>query len=153
MSIRSTLLVASLSATALAVPLATEPHYAPSLRSNLGLAPLLESAQAINSSYIVVLKKDAHPSLLDNHLNFLQASGDSESGLLGELTAGVRHVFSQHFNGYAGAFSDVMVEQLRAMPEVEYVERDQVVHTMETQRSATWVRYFERTNSSSSEIF
>jgi cerevisin len=110
----------------------------------VGLAPLYESERAINSSYIVVLKDDVHPSLVQNHLNFLHANAygaESTGGLLGEVTAGVRHVFARHFNGYAGAFSDAVVEQLRAMPEVEYVERDQIVHTMtETQKSAPWVR-------------
>jgi cerevisin len=143
MSFRSSLLAASLSATALAVPLVTEPHHAPKLLSTVGLAPLFDSERAINSSYIVVLKDDAHPSLVQNHLNLLQSQSygaESSGGLLGELTAGVRHVFSHNLNGYAGVFSEEMVEQLRGFPEVEYVERDQVVHTMtETQKSAPWV--------------
>ena len=49
--------------------------------------------------------------------------------------------------GYAGSFSEDVITRVRQMPEVDYVELDQVVHTLDfdiadansTQNGAPWV--------------
>ena len=56
--------------------------------------------------------------------------------------AGLSHVYDGHIKGYAGVFSESTLKQLRAMPEVDFIERDQIVRTTDigTQNSAPWVR-------------
>ena len=140
------LLAASLASSALASPLSTSP-YASQRRPYLGVAPLVQVEHvhgSINNSYIVVLKDDVSPSLMENHLNFLQSAHQSDSLLGSDVASGLRHVYDTHIKGYAGEFTDGVLDQIRSMPEVDFVERDQVVHTMEvqpvdTQKGAPWV--------------
>ncbi|KAG6872520.1 hypothetical protein C0995_009210, partial [Termitomyces sp. Mi166 len=83
------------------------------------------------------LKQGASQALIANHFNFLQAAHNADP--LDEEESGLRHVYDSHkFYGYAGSFSDSVVQQLRAMPEVAYIEQDQIVRTQETQKSAPW---------------
>ena len=84
-----------------------------------------------------MLKHDLAPSLRDNHFNFLQAAHEADPLLAEE--SGIQQIYDGHINGYAGRFSQSVVEQLRTMPEVAYIEQDQIVHTMDVQRSAPWV--------------
>lgn len=86
-----------------------------------------------------MLKRDLPASLKANHFNFLQMA-HSEDPLIAE-DSGIQQVYDGHINGYAGRFTDRVVEQLRAMPEVAYVEQDQIVHTTDVQRSAPWVSH------------
>lgn len=139
------LLAASLASTALATPLSTPP-YSSQRRPYLSVAPLVEVQHVhgtINNSYIVVLKDGVSPSLMQNHLNFLQSAHDSDSLLGDEVASGLRHVYDTHIKGYAGQFTDGVLDQIRRMPEVDFIERDQVVHTtdipVDTQKSAPWV--------------
>ncbi|KAF9243250.1 peptidase S8/S53 domain-containing protein [Melanogaster broomeanus] len=122
------LLAVSLASTALATPLSTSP-YNTQRRPYLGLAPLAESEHVhgtINNS------DDVPPSSMQNHLNFLQLAHHSDS-LLGDVL----------LEGYSGEFTEGVLEQIRRMPEVDFVERDQIVRTMEidtikTQKGAPW---------------
>jgi cerevisin len=126
-----------------ATPLSTNPLHAPSYRSPLTLAPLEVSDHphgTLNNSYIVMLKNDLPPSLKANHFNFLQAAHEADP-LLSEAS-GIQQVYDGHISGYAGLFSPRVVEQLRAMPEVAYIEQDQIVRTMDVQKSAPWVSWF-----------
>lgn len=135
------ILAISLVSIVQATPLSTNPLYAPSFRSSISLAPLEVSEHphgTLNNSYIVMLKNDLPPSLKDNHLNFLQAAHEADP-IVAE-GAGIRQIYDGHINGYSGLFSPRVVEQLRAMPEVAYIEQDQIVHTMDVQKSAPWVR-------------
>jgi len=54
--------------------------------------------------------------------------------------SGIKQVYEGHIHGYAGRFTERVLEQLRLRPEVAYVERDQIVKTMyvDTQKSAPW---------------
>jgi len=63
------------------------------------------------------------PTLRSNHLNFVQAQ-HAVSSLAAEENCGLKHEYKF---GYAGCFDDQTIEQIRAMPEVEYIERDQIV--------------------------
>ncbi|KAG5638443.1 hypothetical protein H0H81_012660 [Sphagnurus paluster] len=134
------LVAISLASSTGATPLSTPPHHAPSLNSPLMLAPLLKADHphgSINNSYIVMLKHDLPQSLKTNHFNFLQMA-HSEDPLL-TPNSGIQQVYDGHMiSGYAGRFSDAVVQRLRAMPEVAYIEQDQVVRTMDIQRGAPW---------------
>ncbi|KAG8220428.1 peptidase S8/S53 domain-containing protein [Butyriboletus roseoflavus] len=138
-------LAASLASSALATPLSTS-SYTSHRRPYLGVAPLVEVEHVhgtINNSYIVVLKDDIPPSLMQNHLNFLQSAHLSDSFLGDNVAFGLRHVYDTHIKGYAGEFTDGVLEQIRAMPEVDFIERDQIVRTtdidpIDTQKGAPW---------------
>lgn len=149
----NTFLVVSLAASGFASPLSTNPHELP--RSNaFSYAPLHTEHHphgSINNSYIVMFKEDIAPALMANHMNFLQGI-EREHPLMGEFDAGLKHVYDGHVKGYAGKFSSDTVHRIRQMPEVEFVERDQIVRTLEigeavdvdssslkTQKQAPWV--------------
>ncbi|KAK7036506.1 proteinase B [Paramarasmius palmivorus] len=139
--ISSSLLALSLAASAYATPLSTNPHSSPSGRGFLAKAPLLQAEHlhgTVNNSYIVVLKHDSSSSVVDNHMNFLQAAHYSDS-LVAEQS-GLKHVYNHNIKGYAGHFTEGVIEQIRGQPEVDYVEVDQVVKTTEiaTQNGAPW---------------
>jgi cerevisin len=109
----------------------------------LALAPLfvLEAEHqhaSLNDSYIVMLKHDLDPSLMDNHFNFLQ-SVHEENPLDSDSDSGIRQVYDGHIKGYAGRFTEGTISKVREMPEVNYVEKDSLVRTMEVQRKAPWV--------------
>ncbi|KAF9784070.1 peptidase S8/S53 domain-containing protein [Thelephora terrestris] len=125
----------------IATPLST-PHDIPRERSPLALAPFhtLQAEQpdkVLNHSYIVMLKDDLHSSTVDNHFNFLQAAHE-EDPLLIDGPVGISQVYNGHLKGYAGRFTDAVVQRIREMPEVAYVEQDSIVHALETQRFAPW---------------
>ncbi|KAF5375547.1 hypothetical protein D9615_009135 [Tricholomella constricta] len=134
------LVAISLVSSASATPLSTSPHHAPSYNSPLTLAPLVMNDHphgTLNNSYIVMLKRDLPQSLKANHFNFLQMAHD-EDPLLAP-NSGIQQVYDGHqISGYAGHFSDAVVQRIRAMPEVAYVEQDQIVRTMAVQKSAPW---------------
>jgi cerevisin len=93
----------------------------------------------INNSYIVMLKDDLPAALLATHMNFLETA-HAANPLTGDDVSGVQQVYDGHVTGYAGRFAPGVVEQIRRMPEVAYVEKDQIVKTQEiaTQKSAPW---------------
>lgn len=114
-------------------------------RQSSYVAPLhVPSAPAhdlINNSYIVVFKDDVPPTVFASHLNFLQHAGqahplqDTENGI------NVAHVYdSSVAHGYAGTFSQDVLEMIRKRPEVDYVEQDQLAHAADVQANAPWVR-------------
>ncbi|KAG6830435.1 hypothetical protein H0H92_000738 [Tricholoma furcatifolium] len=134
------LVAISLVSSASSTPLSTPPHHSPSLDNPLSLAPLVAADHphgTINNSYIIMLKPGVSQSLLENHFNFLDAI-HSEDPLQGE-ESGIKHVYDAHdLAGYAGYFSDSVIGHLRMMPEVDYIEKDQIVRTQETQKGAPW---------------
>ena len=99
----------------------------------------------INNSYIVMLKDDVPQAIMQNHFNFLTMAHESDKLQLEDgVASGIRHVYDGHIKGYSGMFTDGVVERIREMPEVDYIERDQIVHTTEvdTQKSAPWVSHY-----------
>jgi cerevisin len=132
----------ALAASALATPLSTNYQYDGRQGSPLFLAPLHTAEHEaphglVNNSYIVMLKKDLPLAALDNHYNFLQAAHAEDPHL--DDNSGIRHIFDSHIKGYAGKFTDRVLQKIREMPEVDYVERDQVVKTQDVQKAAPWV--------------
>jgi len=132
------LLAASI-ASSFSTPLSTNPNV--DIRNTpLSIAPLVAVEHphgSINNSYIVMLKDDLPSALKDSHMNFLQLAHSSDP-LVDDLS-GVQQIYNGHITGYAGRFTERVVEQIRRMPEVSYVEKDQIVKTQEVQRSAPWV--------------
>ncbi|KAI0294908.1 peptidase S8/S53 domain-containing protein [Multifurca ochricompacta] len=131
----------SLAASTWATPFSTNYNYDTRKDSLFVLAPLLTAAHEapyglVNNSYIVMFKKDLSPVAMNNHFNFLQ-SAHSEDPLL-ERDNGIRHVFDSHIKGYAGKFTENVIDKIREMPEVDYVERDQIVSTQHIQEPAPW---------------
>ena len=132
----------SLAALALATPLSTSPDGAVRRSSRYNPYPIAPLHQApphrvINDSYIVMFKDGVHPAAFASHFNFLEEAHGSSP--LDRAEAGLTHVWDAHIKGYAGYFSRDVVERIRQQPEVDYVEHDQIVHALETQKSAPWV--------------
>ena len=128
-----TLLAVSLAS---ATPLSTY-HATTREVAGMTLAPLMEAEHphgTLNNSYIVMLKDGVAPVLMANHMNFLQSvqAADPEA----DTFAGLTHVYDGHILGYAGKFSKNVIDHIRMMPEVDYVEHDQVVRTLEVERHA-----------------
>ncbi|KAF5322085.1 hypothetical protein D9619_002107 [Psilocybe cf. subviscida] len=133
----------SLTGVALSTPLSTSSNAGSSSSSGpLTLAPLVDTDHihgSINNSYIVMLKNDLPAALFATHMNFLE-NAHGANPLMGEDFSGVQQVYDGHITGYAGRFAPGVVEQIRRMPEVAYVEKDQIVKIQEiaTQKSAPW---------------
>ena len=138
------LLAVAAASTAISKPLSTSPHYVPSQRSSLALAPLMAADfhphGTVNNSYIVMLKDNVPAGVMQNHMNFLAMAHESDAMFTEDgLQSGIRHIYDSHVKGYAGTFSDRVVERIREMPEVDFVERDQIVRTTDVQNGAPWV--------------
>ncbi|KAH9910997.1 peptidase S8/S53 domain-containing protein [Epithele typhae] len=130
-----TLLAVSLAS---ASPLSTS-HGTPRDVFATNLAPLVHEQHphgTVNGSYIIVLKDGVEPSLVANHLNFVQNVHAADPAA--DAFAGLTHVYQTHLKGYAGHFSDLVLDHIRSMPEVDYVERDQIVRTLEVERLAAF---------------
>ncbi|KAK5988616.1 Subtilisin-like proteinase Spm1 [Cladobotryum mycophilum] len=107
-------------------------------------APVLSSidANAIPDSYIIKFKDHVEDSAVEEHHSWIQdIHGEGEQQRLelrkrsidsSELFSGLKHTFKigKHFRGYAGHFHEDIIEKVRNHPDVEYVERDSIVHTM-----------------------
>jgi cerevisin len=92
-----------------------------------------ENAQLIDDQYMVVLKKGLDPQDIEEHHNVLaeMIQSDRQSQLL--------HVYEmQGLDGYAGKFSADTIESIRKLPQVDFVEQDQVVYALDTQKNAPW---------------
>jgi cerevisin len=76
-----------------------------------------------------MLKPDVSSSVLQNHLNFLTAANESDLLQLdGDVKSGIRYVINDDvLKGYSGMFTESVVDKIREMPEVNYVEKDQIV--------------------------
>lgn len=126
-----TLLAVSLAS---ATPLST--YHAETRRvAGITLAPLVAAEHphgTVNNSYIVMLKEGIAPALMTNHMNFLDTVHSTDP--LADALGGLTHLYDGHVKGYAGKFSSSTVDQIRMMPEVQYVEHDQVVRTLEVER-------------------
>ncbi|KAJ5908473.1 Subtilisin-like serine protease [Penicillium taxi] len=114
-----------------------------------GAAPIISSVNAkeIADSYIVVFKKHVDHSVAASHHSWVQ---DLHTQTHMELKK--RGLFSENpFNGlkdtfniggslmgYAGNFHLDVIEQVRRHPDVEYIEKDSEVNTMESEKNAPW---------------
>jgi cerevisin len=108
-------------------------------------APVLSSieANAIPDAYIIKFKDHVDEAGADKHHSWIQnihTEGEQErlelrkrSNIFGadDVFDGLKHTFKiGGFKGYAGHFHESVIEQVRNHPDVEYIERDSIVHTM-----------------------
>lgn len=148
------LLTVSIAASVFATPLSTY-SVVNANPSPLTIAPLVVSDHphgTVNNSYIVMFKDDLPTSLMENHINFLMAAHNADP-LVGDDMAGISQIYDGHIKGYAGRFTGKVVDEIRRMPEVSYVEKDQIVRTQDTQKSAPWVSYRQMLSCGISPVF
>lgn len=133
------LIALALAATAAAAPTVSTIHG--------DAAPILSStnAEVIPNSYIIKFKSHVSDSSASNHHSWIQkihASKEDERielrkrgqmPLVDDVFRGLKHTYKvgEHFMGYSGHFDDSVIEEVRRHPDVEYIERDSIVHTME----------------------
>lgn len=125
--------------SAAASPLSTSHFVIDRSGSNqhLAIAPLHQSnvpENHVQDSYIVVLKPDVD---LTTHTNVV-ANAHAEDPLAGE-DSGLVHVYDGQIKGYAGRFTNSTIAKLRTMPEVDYIEHDQLVWASDIEKGAPWV--------------
>ncbi|KAI9801079.1 MAG: serine protease [Piccolia ochrophora] len=119
-------------------------------------APILSSSHAkeIPDSYIVVFKKHVSPESAVVHHGWVQdvhvakenerteLRKRSQLPFVTSLFEGLKHTY--HIGdllGYSGHFDDDVIEKVRRHPDVEYIEKDSEVHTMEDgelEKNAPW---------------
>lgn len=111
------------------------------------LAPLFSSAdsQVIPDSYIVVFKEQVEKKHIDHHHHRIRSLVEEENnqlakrGFLDKLISGIKYTYNfKTLKGYAGRFTDDVLEKIRRSDEVAWVEKDQVVYASELQRNAPW---------------
>ncbi|KAK3809168.1 MAG: serine protease 1 [Benniella sp.] len=119
----------------------------PSCVHSENLAPVISSVEAdvIPDSYFVVFKNGARVHeqaawVRDLHHRDVMANGPLSNDLNDGEVSGVKHVYDMDaFQGLAGRFSPDVLEEIRRNPDVDYIERDQLVYTTSTvQRNAPW---------------
>jgi len=123
-----------------------------------GAAPLISSTNSaeVPGSYIVVFKKHVSESAASDHHNWVQdIHVESENArtelrkrgqfpLTTDIFEGIKHTYNiaGSFLGYSGHFDDSVIETVRRHPDVEYVEKDSVVHALgetgELEKNAPW---------------
>ncbi|KAG0292579.1 serine protease, partial [Dissophora globulifera] len=117
----------------------------PSFVHSETLAPVISSIESdvIPDSYIVVFKSGVRAQEHSAWVRDLQresaAIGNWEDNSSDEMLSGVKHVYDMGpFQGLAGRFSPDVLDMIRSNPDVDYIERDQVVYASETQKNAPW---------------
>jgi cerevisin len=123
-------------------------------------APVLSSANAkeIPNSYMIVFKKHVkqhHAATHHKWVKTMHTSRESERAelrkksqipILDQAFEGFKHTFdiAGGLLGYSGHFDDETIEQIRRHPDVEYIEKDSIVHTLgdepehEIEKNAPW---------------
>ncbi|KAG8693631.1 serine protease [Ceratobasidium sp. 394] len=123
--------LATLAIPALATPLSTSTEPLARGLTGLNLAPVVSHPTAepalIPNQYIVVLKPEA--TVKDVHAHTLLVQEHHEADPLAG-SPGLTHVYDGDLKGYAGRFSDGTLDKIRALPEVDYIEPDQVVYAI-----------------------
>lgn len=117
-------------------------------------APVLSSSnsQDVPDSYIVVFKKHVSSASASEHHSWVQDLHQatemkrrkrSQIPIQDQFFNGLKHTydFAGGLLGYSGHFDEEVIEQVRRHPDVEYIERDSEVHTLEepqTETNAPW---------------
>ncbi|KAI1434131.1 peptidase S8/S53 domain-containing protein [Xylaria sp. CBS 124048] len=127
-----------------------------------GAAPVISSstAEEVPGSYIIKFKDHVKESSVSDHHSWVQKIHDHREnermelrrrgqipfvGDVADTFSGLKHTLKigDGFLGYAGHFDDAVIEEVRKHPDVEYVERDQIVRTLEDdqpdlEKNAPW---------------
>ena len=123
-----------------ASPLSLAPFYVPEAPAH----------DLLNSTYIVMFRDDIPADAFQAHLSFLQFANDvhplQPSGIseLDEdyVDSPIEHIYDSDIaRGYAGRFSESVLEMIRNRPEVEYVEQDRRIYGNGMQSDPPWVSY------------
>ncbi|KAF2431525.1 subtilase [Tothia fuscella] len=121
-------------------------------------APLIQSENAkhIDNAYIIKFKDHVRHEHTAAHFSWIQELHESTESrklelrkrsqfpMLDDAFRGLKHTYNiaGSFLGYSGHFDDAVISELRRHPDVEYIERDQEVHTTkddaETEKNAPW---------------
>lgn len=124
-----------------------------------GVAPLISSSNSVEvpNSYIVVFKKHVTEATASDHHSWVQdihLDGESQRTELRKrgqfpitdsIFEGLTHTYNiaGSFLGYSGHFDDEVIEKVRRHPDVDFVEKNSVVHTLgdtegELEKNAPW---------------
>lgn len=122
-------------------------------------APVLSSvhAEEVPDNYMVVFKKHVKDHDAKQHHDWVQgvhSKGEMERMELrkrsqiptaSDVFEGLKHTYNiiDGLMGYSGHFDEETLEQIRRHPDVDYIEKDSIVHTMgdddyETEKNAPW---------------
>ncbi|KAJ4367720.1 proteinase B [Didymella sp. IMI 355093] len=122
-------------------------------------APILSSTQSkeIADNYMIVFKKNVKHEHTKNHHEWVQSIHDkaqsdrmelrkrSQFPVTETLFEGLKHTYNiaGGIMGYSGHFDEDTIEAIRRHPDVDYIERDSIVHTLggddyETEKNAPW---------------
>ncbi|KAL2368197.1 cerevisin [Blastomyces gilchristii SLH14081] len=120
-------------------------------------APVLSSVNSkhVEDSYIIVFKKHvtsasaaAHQSWVQNlHTTALakrsQLNKRNQFPFKNDVFSGLKHTYdiAGSLLGYSGSFDEEVIEQVRKHPDVDFIEKDSEVHTMEKHKiehNAPW---------------
>ncbi|KAI1295725.1 peptidase S8/S53 domain-containing protein [Xylaria venustula] len=127
-----------------------------------GAAPILSSSSAeeVPNSYIIKFKDHVTESSISDHHSWVQKIHSDRENERTELRkrgqipliddvvdvfSGLKHTLKigSEFLGYSGHFDDAVIEEVRKHPDVEYIEKDQVVYALketepELEKNAPW---------------
>ncbi|KAI0402484.1 peptidase S8/S53 domain-containing protein [Xylaria palmicola] len=127
-----------------------------------GAAPIYSStnAEEVPGAYIVKFKSHVTESSVSDHHSWVQkihSNREDErtelrrrgqiplAGEVADAFSGLKHTLKigTGFLGYAGHFDDAVIEEVRRHPDVEYVERDQIVYALkeeepDLEKDAPW---------------
>ncbi|KAF8975528.1 serine protease, partial [Haplosporangium bisporale] len=127
--------------SAVALFLASSAVAFPSFGYTEKLAPIITAAEAdvIPDSYFVVFKNGIRANDHSAWVHNLHKRDMSVNGIWDNITSGVKHVYDMgEFQGIAGRFRPDVLDEIRKNPDVDYIERDQVVYASDVQRNAPW---------------
>ncbi|TQS34012.1 hypothetical protein Golomagni_05623 [Golovinomyces magnicellulatus] len=125
---------------------------APSFKSDTN-APFFisQGSDHDSNSYIVVLKKHVTEESVADHYNWVQLIHHQSETQRADLLkrspspitdnmSGIVHTYNitGYFVGYSGIFDDRTIDEIQRHPDVDYVEKDSIVTTMEKQLFAPW---------------
>ncbi|KAF9172909.1 serine protease [Mortierella sp. AD011] len=115
----------------------------PSFIQSERLAPIFSplDADIVPDSYFVVFKSGVRASENSAWIHDLHKRDISINGIWDDFASGVKHVYDMgSFQGVAGRFRSDVLDEIRKNPDVDYIERDQIVYTSEitTQNRAPW---------------
>lgn len=148
-SFSSALLVAAVAVSIYSVnatPLSTPPNAPRTGSQRFAPAPLhtpiTQEHNILNNSYIVMLNPETSAASFSKHFAFLNFVASRSRTQQSNFEDSLEHIWDAGdvgVVGYSGKFSEDFVEQIRRMPEVEYVEKNQMVYALDTQKNAPWV--------------
>ncbi|KAJ9085188.1 hypothetical protein DSO57_1016341 [Entomophthora muscae] len=90
----------------------------------------------VNGGYIVTLKSQTRSDPTVAHLAKVRSL--FSSNLRMNNPNEIKHIFNTTFSGYSADLSQDVLKKIKAMPEVEAVEEDQVVKAFSRQSNAPW---------------